>query len=681
MLILCLLAGTVSIRAEKMSVESFELLEKDLTANTYPNIVYDLNGEKCALIKIETNEHNFMFDVGQLGVIKTVNQNADHPGEIWLYVPYGVKKITIQHPIFETIRDYDLGKSLQKGKTYLLKLTSDEVNTLVVDYTQNQSLKTQIEPKNATFYINGIKQQLNADGICEILLPFGSHSYRVICDNYHSDEGKISINSKDSVQKLNIRLKQAFGYLTIDNKDLAGADVFVDDNLVGIVPLINCNVKSGSHELKIKKKFYHSYSQTIEVKDSAFIKVGPMLNPNYAEVKLSVSGDNSVQLYDNGELLGNSPWNGKMEAGIHLIEAKKVSHKNSTVSINVKAGEKIDKIIDAPTPIYGTFELTSNPEGASVFIDKKNVGQTPYITNTLLVGHHNVELVKKGCKNESIEIKIEENKATRENVTLTSYCTATIYSEPSRAHVSINGEFVGVTPFQLNHIAGDYKISVSSYRYTTNEKKYNLDGNTKDIKIKLHKNYIRRKEFYMQAGYDVVGLKSFRFGLGCYIKNFNIEANYILGQAESENIYWNNKNAEYLPCKASYKPSGYICKLGYGIRINSRLRFTPQIGVQYLMLKESANDIRTYNSVPSEYYYYVGSLAYLGIADNSKAISASIGARINLALFPCIGISVCPEYKIIGGQSDGYKAISEISNEIKSYASGFGCNVAVNLYF
>ena len=111
----------MSLLAQKMNVQSFSFQSNDMTANLEGTIVYDQNDNKCALIKIETTEKGFTFDVGVLGIVKT----EYHPGEIWLYVPYGVKTITISHPTFGVLRDYDMGMRLGKrlcfvhGKRYV----------------------------------------------------------------------------------------------------------------------------------------------------------------------------------------------------------------------------------------------------------------------------------------------------------------------------------------------------------------------------------------------------------------------------------------------------------------------------------------------------------------------------------------------------------------------------------
>lgn len=117
-LIVLLLCSIFPMSAQSIVISDFRLAENDLTANTHGTMLYDFNGEKCALIKVETTHSGFTFDAGMLGVVKTEQK----PGEIWLYVPERVKRLTIAHPTFGILRDQDLGQSVQKGRTYILKL-------------------------------------------------------------------------------------------------------------------------------------------------------------------------------------------------------------------------------------------------------------------------------------------------------------------------------------------------------------------------------------------------------------------------------------------------------------------------------------------------------------------------------------------------------------------------------
>ena len=63
-------------------------------------MVHDQNGNLCALIKVETTLDGFSFDVGALGVCEVRREG----GEIWVYVPFGIRRVTITtlHTTMET---------------------------------------------------------------------------------------------------------------------------------------------------------------------------------------------------------------------------------------------------------------------------------------------------------------------------------------------------------------------------------------------------------------------------------------------------------------------------------------------------------------------------------------------------------------------------------------------------
>ena len=662
---------------QNMSIASFKMDEADQTANVSPTMRTDINGEKCALIKIATTQKNFSFDVGSLGITHTEWQNSEHPGEIWLYVPNGVMKISIQHPQFGSIKDYDLGGRLKKGRTYVMDLTSDQVNTLVVDYDNSQVLDVDVTPHDADLYINGLKQNLDFNGRASITLPFGTHNYRVIANNYHPEESQVIINDKENKQTLSIRLKQAFGYLNVNaTPESKGGELYIDDVRVGTLPVSQFPLKSGMHHLSVYQKLYLPYTETVAMTDSATVTVTPILKPNFAEYEIFVDGDKDAQIYDNGELIGTGHWKGKLEAGEHIIEAKKISHTTITQKLSVVKDTPRKISLSQPLPIYGTLEVKTQPSNAEVYIDgnSKAAGVTDFINSHLLIGPHHIKIVLAGHKTEEFDVDIKEGQTERINQALTDFCDATIYSTPV-AYISIDGKAEGKTPLRINRVAGNYQVTLSAHGYSTFSKRLHLDGNTKDMTIKLHRNYTRSNEFYMQLGANVGGMMSMNFGLGGFIHNVNIESNYVMGFTKSDKIYWSDKSGESVPFTATYKPSGGNVKVGYGIRLHSRMRFTPQIGCQFISLKETTEE----SFVSDDYSEW--SQYYLGAADGSKAASLTLGLRCNIALAPWLGLSVSPEYLVGISKSNGFKALSDMSSKIKGYADGFNCNVSLNIFF
>lgn len=71
------------VYGQTISISSFKEMTDDVTAVSRSTTVLNQNGEKYALIKIETIQTRFSFDVDMLGSVKTVY----NPGEIWVYAP------------------------------------------------------------------------------------------------------------------------------------------------------------------------------------------------------------------------------------------------------------------------------------------------------------------------------------------------------------------------------------------------------------------------------------------------------------------------------------------------------------------------------------------------------------------------------------------------------------------
>ena len=78
----------------------------------------DQNNRKAALIKVVIPDSGFDFDVGVMGVVG-VKQEV---GEVWVYVPEGVRKITVKHQTYGIIRDYEFGCPIESACVYEMRL-------------------------------------------------------------------------------------------------------------------------------------------------------------------------------------------------------------------------------------------------------------------------------------------------------------------------------------------------------------------------------------------------------------------------------------------------------------------------------------------------------------------------------------------------------------------------------
>ena len=178
----------IGMQAQNLAVQSFRMDETDLTANTAGTTVIDQNGNKCALIKVETTLKGFTFDAGTLGVVKTEN----HVGEVWVYVPEGVKRLSIFHEDYMPIRDYDLGMMLRRARTYVLRLSASQQQA-AEEAPTSQFVIFQVSPANATIELNGETLPVH-NGSATKMMPFGSYDYRVQAPDYMPQAGKVVVD-------------------------------------------------------------------------------------------------------------------------------------------------------------------------------------------------------------------------------------------------------------------------------------------------------------------------------------------------------------------------------------------------------------------------------------------------------------------------------------------------------
>lgn len=174
---------------QNIYVQSFLCDDRDLTAITEGTIVYDKNGNKCALIKVETTLDGLSFNTGSINseVVKVQQNNA----EIWVYVEEGTKRLTISHLTYGSLSKFDLGNSLERGKTYILRLglnKSPSIKSAVYG-----SVAITSTPSNADVFIDSLHVGKTPLVISQILV--GEHFLKLSYPGY--TDYKESINVKD----------------------------------------------------------------------------------------------------------------------------------------------------------------------------------------------------------------------------------------------------------------------------------------------------------------------------------------------------------------------------------------------------------------------------------------------------------------------------------------------------
>ncbi len=446
--LICYLFSANSLFAD-ISVKSFRKLETDMDARVnYP--LKDQNGDFCAIIKVVTSQTGFSFDGGMIGIMKT----EQHTGEIWVYVPHGIKHITIQHQQLGVLRDYPISIPVETATAYEMVLVSGRVETTVVEEINSQWLFIKTTPSNALIYIDD--QFVKSGGEYSVKMKPGKYTYRVDAPLYHTDAGSVEII--DTKKTLNIALQPAFGYLQINSNPEQGAAILIDGKpLSSITPLKTDAIASGEHSVQLLKDMYAPAMQKVVVTDGQTTVVNFTLQPNFAE--LSIAAPTGAKLYINNESKGTGSWQGRLGGGVYSVEARIDKYHPARQDIELAVGDK--KTVNLqPTPIYGSLDINSIPGEATITINGKDYGSTPSTINKLLIGDYTVQLSKAGYASVNRNVTIIEGKSSEVNESLSNGRTVSICSSPAGAELYVDNQLVGTTPYTGSLTFGSHTLRI-----------------------------------------------------------------------------------------------------------------------------------------------------------------------------------------------------------------------------
>lgn len=478
-LLLLLTFCATTIFAQNISVSSFKLLENDLTANTAGTMEHDQNGETAALIKVVTTQQGFVFDGGMVGIVKT----KQGVGEVWVYVPHGIKKITIQHHQLGVLRDYYFSIPIEKAKTYEMVLTTGRVETVVTHSVNKQFVVFNINPTDAVVELNDEILTVDSEGCATKGVPYGTYNYRVSCANYHTEAGQINVTAEEKAE-VNVTLRPNFGWIKLGgDADLRGAHVYIDNVRVGQLPFVSEKIKSGNHRVKIVKNMYKPYEQQVVVKDNETSELNIEMIPNFAEVTLTTDAESEIWI--DGERRGKGRWNGRLEIGEYVVEVKKESHRSVSEIVIIKSLESRIIELKSPTPIYTSFEISTTPLRATVYIDGVEVGETPLLKNDVLIGKRNIEVKKNGYGMVEKTVELREGIENQITVVLSQVKDVTIVSNPTEAKVLVDGVYKGITPLLISLEYGEHSIVFEKDGYNKGTKNINIDNQASMVNIEL----------------------------------------------------------------------------------------------------------------------------------------------------------------------------------------------------
>lgn len=455
-----------SLSAQDFEIVGVESLPADMSARE--EMKTDHNDRQCALLRIATqniapNQREAFSFVPDLG--SEVVERATRDGEIWLWVSPGLKYLRVKHRDWGQyelrLPDYEIRvealhtyKVTIKG-TMLMALQEQNNNSPTQQY-----LAFQIHPADAILEVNGKTWQVEQDGSAMEYVPFGKYDYQVRLADYHTYTGSVVVDDPDNTHKVVVNLMPNFGWIEVSGDGLEDASVYIDNALAGKAPFKSKALKSGQHNVRIVKKLYNDFDEVVIVRDNETTQLSPALKADFAGITLKVDAD--AEIWVNNELKGVRTWTGSLGSGTYKIECKLDNHETTVITKDITpqmAGQTIK--LESPRPIYGSLDVVSTPNFATLYIDGKKIGETPRFIKDLLIGSHELRLAKEGCAPIQKTIVIKKGETLEVKETLATGKSVTVKTDRAGDKVYVDNTFVGETPITTSVGFGQHTIKVT----------------------------------------------------------------------------------------------------------------------------------------------------------------------------------------------------------------------------
>ena len=368
----------------------------------------DGNDLPMALIKISTENIPEQERLRLVFVGNRATQIIKKPktGSMWIYISAEAATfIDIRHPDYGTYKYY-LPEELCDYCVYEMILQYKNPNAYAGPEKPNINyLIISSDREDAEIYIDD--EYVGDKEVSKTLNIGTTYTWRMECKYYHTESGSVEITEGDPIV-VEKKMRPAYGYIEVESTPENGALVYIDNERVGKTPFKTDKLESGEYVIKVVKEMYKQAEQKFTVVDGQTTKAVLNMEPNF--VKVTINTDSEADIYINNELKAKGSWTGRLTEGSHYVEARKAQHETTSKNINVVLGEDMVINIDAPRAICGFLNVNTEPMRAEIYIDGKHYGQTPKIITDLLVGVHELVLIKQGYAELKKSITITEGE-------------------------------------------------------------------------------------------------------------------------------------------------------------------------------------------------------------------------------------------------------------------------------
>lgn len=266
---------------------------------------------------------------------------------------------------------------------YISETLTSPVNTgsLYVDST----------PRGASIYLDNNYEGQTPRRID--FIPVGIHTLRLSKDGYRDYVQQVRIDPQQTTNVFANLIVETTRYRLRVNSTPTGARLYIDGIYRGTTP-ISTSITPGYHSIKLELEGYLDYEDSIRITEDIVLNI----NLQTAEGALVVfSEPSSADVFIDGRYYGRTPITiQRLPAGRRTLTLKLPGYADWSDEVIIEPGEISQ--ISAKLKLAGTLQVSSSPSGAKVYLDGKELGETPLSNPSIPEGTHNLRVELFGYK-------------------------------------------------------------------------------------------------------------------------------------------------------------------------------------------------------------------------------------------------------------------------------------------
>jgi diacylglycerol kinase family enzyme len=336
-----------------------------------------------------------------------------------------------------------------------------EENTLTsVLQIKTGSIMIDSEPSNAKIYLDGKEVGTTPETVAD--LKPGKHTLEIKKDRYEVWRESVETEA-DAVKTLTAVLQIKAGSIIMKSRP-SKAKIYLDGKEVGITPDIIRSIDPGIHEVEIRLDGHEVWRERLSVVADKEKALTAVLQVKTGALVINSEPANA-RIYLDGDKIGTTPNTLRyIVPGTHEVEVRMDGYEIWRESIEIEAD--IGKALTATLrPKTGTVSIKSEPTNAKIYLDGKEVGNTP-VTLKPVRGIHEVEIRMDGYEiwRENVDIQADKEKTLTAALQLKTG-TILIESEPANAKIYLDGKDAGKTPVTLRPVCGIHTVEIRTDGY------------------------------------------------------------------------------------------------------------------------------------------------------------------------------------------------------------------------